>query len=618
MYETLSPIGNTGFYHTPNEPVDPRDCERWPDSPFCTSVGVDPLNAGIQTGIDGISGGGIGYDTFDPISGLGIDEYSAVSDLATRGQTFSPWNLANLEPSISINNCEQCITISPTLFYVSLPPYTVCYRFRDGSCSIPEMPQPYEPPSEPGQPLPDYSPPGPVGYCPAGARLVVYATFRFFAPLRPGTTDPEDPALTGNPYQFRPGLPFDCYNDSRGSHFTNNRYNFIQGNSNDRGTGQHCPIPRHYAGNLDEIRNRLMWDFRISRAPDERQNRPDGQPPIVNPGGWEYNAYTFNFPYVGTYGIGVTSQVLQDGEAPQNRVINGIHSYHWKKVIDLCGSLPPPLPNEDPMACCNTAEIEELLRLVALRIGVTQYPASVPENLLTSEPQRQIRLQSITELFGWYIRQFDALIGEFPVNLKIQDIDPLTEGDQEQEIKLMNVAETLTELYALSAKTSISSDLHTNFLTRLAAEIISTKNAAIITQDYARANAQFLGYKGNPKKRKIPYSFDPESLDSLEKLLKNSEKFVIGWQEDDPESVVAYLQKIVFSAGIIKAVFFRGGGQASQLLSQLRNLVDPDSDAQQASNEDWEAFIRAINDPEGRFNANSSTRPHVNDPTVES
>jgi hypothetical protein len=508
MHDHLVPIGNTGFYHTPTEPVDPRDCDRWPDSPFCTSVSVDPLNAGIQSGIDLATQGEIGYDTFDPISGLGVDEFTAVRDLASRGRTFGLGNLANLEFSVDLNNCEQCVTVTPTLIYISLPPYTICHRFDNGSCSVPEMPSPYEPPQDPDQEFPTFSPPGPVGYCPAGARLVVYTSFYFFAPGRSGTTSPDDPALTGRPYHFRPGLPFDVYNEARGVYYTENRLISYQDDRNNVGTGQYCPIPRHYSGNLEEIRNRLMWDFRISRVPDERPNRLDGQPTVVNPGGWEFNEYSFNFPSVGTYAIAVTSQVLQDGEAPPNRV-SGLRSYHWKKVIDLCGSVPPPQPNQEPMACCNTAEIEELLRLVALRLGVNQYPASVPQNLLTSLPQRQIRLQSLTELFGWYVKQFDALIGEFPINLKIQDIDPLTEGDQEQEIKLMNIAETMVELYALAAKTSINSDLHTNFLTRLAAEIIATKNAAVVTQDYAKANAQFLGYKGNPKKRKIPYAGSP-------------------------------------------------------------------------------------------------------------
>ncbi len=32
----LVPIGDTGLYVTPSEPADPRDCDRYPDSPFCS------------------------------------------------------------------------------------------------------------------------------------------------------------------------------------------------------------------------------------------------------------------------------------------------------------------------------------------------------------------------------------------------------------------------------------------------------------------------------------------------------------------------------------------------------------------------------------------------------
>jgi hypothetical protein len=49
---------------------------------------------------------------------------------------------------------------------------------------------------------------------------------------------------------------------------------------------------------------------------------------------------------------------------------------------------------------------------------------------------------------------------------------------------------------------------------RLASEVIATKNAALITQDYSKANAAFLGYKGNPARREIDYSFDPAKLGS--------------------------------------------------------------------------------------------------------
>ncbi|NJO52623.1 MAG: hypothetical protein HC840_28075 [Leptolyngbyaceae cyanobacterium RM2_2_4] len=49
----------------------------------------------------------------------------------------------------------------------------------------------------------------------------------------------------------------------------------------------------------------------------------------------------------------------------------------------------------------------------------------------------------------------------------------------------------------------------------------------------------------------------------------------------------------------------------------MRNLIDPTSDPQQSRNENWEAFLTAINDPSGRFNADSPTRPHITDPEIE-
>ncbi|NJO76160.1 MAG: hypothetical protein HC833_21850 [Leptolyngbyaceae cyanobacterium RM1_406_9] len=566
MQEGLVPIGNSGFWHTPTEPVDPRDCDRWPDSPYCTSVGIDPLNAGIQSGIDLVTQGEIGYDTFDPLSGLGIEEYSAINDLASRGRTFNPWNLANLEPSVTINNCEQCITVSPTLFYISLPPYTICHRFNDGSCRANLEPEP-EPPEDLQPPDMWFPNQSGIGHsnCWYTVTVAMYqARIRYNEGLERIVTFPpiyKTSTLKG------PYLGFLV-------RIVNHQYRgYVCWGASDRyPNGARSWLTEHGVYGAESYR---------------------GSGPIPSP-----------LPHF----VSIERFTGQLFGIPQQEIL----TCDERPYIQ-----PPPQPQREPMACCNTAEIEELLRLVALRLGVNQYPASVPQNLLTNLPERQIQLQSLTELFGWYVRQFDALIGEFPIDIKIQDVDPLTEGNQEQEIKLMNVAETLTELYALAAKSSINGDLHTNFLTRLAAEVIATKNASIVTQDYARANAQFLGYKGNPKKRKIPYAFDTEQLDSLEKLLKNSDKFVVGWQEDDPESVVNYLQKIVFAAGIIKAVFFRGGSQASQLVNELRNLIDPTSDPQQSRNENWEAFLTAINDPSGRFNADSPTRPHITDPEIE-
>ena len=77
----LVPIGDTGIYISPNDPVDPRDCEKWPSSPHCGGSGINP---------------------FVPKTDVGI--------------------------SVSKNPCEICVEIQPSILFIDGPPTYVCYR----------------------------------------------------------------------------------------------------------------------------------------------------------------------------------------------------------------------------------------------------------------------------------------------------------------------------------------------------------------------------------------------------------------------------------------------------------------------------------------------------------
>jgi hypothetical protein len=90
-YDRLVPVGNSDFYVTPNDPVDPWDCEAWPGSPYCDGGPVvDPLESGYP---------------------------GAYADLG-----------------ISPDGCEVCLTITPSILWMEGPPYTVCYRFPGPGC----------------------------------------------------------------------------------------------------------------------------------------------------------------------------------------------------------------------------------------------------------------------------------------------------------------------------------------------------------------------------------------------------------------------------------------------------------------------------------------------------
>jgi hypothetical protein len=243
------------------------------------------------------------------------------------------------------------------------------------------------------------------------------------------------------------------------------------------------------------------------------------------------------------------------------------------------------------------------------RLGLHDLPGMVPETLLAySDNQKPLTLQTYVDLFQWFIQQFDALVGKFPIEIEIEDVDPTTQGAQTKKIELPNISEALAEMYGLNITSATNSDISINFLMRLAAEIITTKNAALITQDYVKANASFLGYKGNPKKRKVDYAFDPTNLESLEKILNESSQYIMGWEEDDKDSLIDYLQRLMFSAGIIKAVFFRSSKQMNQMRDEMLRFVEDTNASDDAA---WDRFKQEINNPDSQFNQGNNPQPHI-------
>lgn len=261
-----------------------------------------------------------------------------------------------------------------------------------------------------------------------------------------------------------------------------------------------------------------------------------------------------------------------------------------------------------------------ILNKLGRRVGLDAYPIEVPEALLQGQGDKVIKLQSNAEFLYWIVTQMDGLIGQFPIDIEVKDIDPLKAGDQKKTITLPNIAEAIAELYGLTIKSSVNQEVELNMLLRLAAETIATKNAAVVTQDYARANANFLGYKGNFKPRELQYNFDfsganldPKSKEPvvLENLLKTVTGYVQGWQLEDKETVVGFLQKLMFSAGIIKAVFFRGKGNQKELNRELNSMAGDDK----AQQDRYEAFIKEINDPNSKYNKESGDKPEIKDET---
>lgn len=529
----LVPLGIPGFYQSPAEPVDPTDCERWPDSPYCGGTGVN----------------------LDDFRGLDFDVHA--------------------------NPCEVCVTLTPTLGFISLPPYTVCRRSDNPECKLPGPP----PPPAPGridptdQQLMDY-----LGGFPPGCRATIqYARWVRVVPGEPAPF----------PSAGAPGDQVSPQIDYRGNVIWNVEraqqvYPDISGGS----TGMLAFLGAY--GSSDPQIFSSVYEFQIATA-DYRLTELILWVKSLNefyyePDTGESTLRNSNFAYAGVI-VGCSGPDDQEQFAPRGPAI----------------APPYPLPCtpcEDDMACCSS-ESEELLRLIARRLGTDQFPAKVPRSLSADDGNATTQIQSLAELMGWYIRQFDALVGQFPIEITFDDIDPLKEGDQKKTLRLPNIAETLAELMGVSTLTSINSNTLVDGMVRNLIEANAAKTYALKGQYLAQAIADYLSFDTKEVRTPVPCSFTPGKTE-FDDLLRESDQKVELTHYDDQRDFEDELKELLAAAAVIKAVHYRKYRGSQDLKDQVKNRFkelinlaekgspNPSDSDDSGSRSDFDTFVEDV------------------------
>jgi hypothetical protein len=251
-----------------------------------------------------------------------------------------------------------------------------------------------------------------------------------------------------------------------------------------------------------------------------------------------------------------TDNVIMEVFATSQLQVNQIAQLHLenaRQAADLC-------------LARNTNALDILLE----KIGAVHLPATVPK-ILTNRGKGTIQINSLAEFLAYTVRQMDALCGQYPIKIEIQDEDLTQEGNQKKEINLPNIAESLAEIFGLLMTIRAESDANLSATVRGLIEIGSTKQAALLAHDYAKGNAEYLGYKGKQVENKVPFAFNP-GQEKLDAVLKESEVSVKGWENDDSEDLNTHLAPLLELAAMWKAQNFRNLG-ASDTLTKLKFLL---------------------------------------------
>ncbi|MFP4298672.1 MAG: hypothetical protein ACLFT0_12530 [Spirulinaceae cyanobacterium] len=212
---------------------------------------------------------------------------------------------------------------------------------------------------------------------------------------------------------------------------------------------------------------------------------------------------------------------------------------------------------ETPDISTRLDKLEEKLNRICELLGDEDFPVKVPE-CLTDEKEKLVEKPNIPQLLTWQTLQLDALLGQFPICIKIKDADLDEEGNQEREIKIPNVAEGLAELLGQATTAAVIGGTNLNVSTRCLIEAGFAKKIATQNYFYHEATADFLGYEVEEGYEAVAFSFDPCAVEDLEKALQATQQEVpcVRFKQREKNDLPATLDQLLRAAAIVQAVFF--------------------------------------------------------------
>lgn len=583
-------LGKYGFYWSPVEPVDPYDCQRFPNSPFCSIDGALDVGAG------------------------------GIKDALKKRPT-----LLDLGVDFSENEAEIVLSIEPSFFWTPLPPLDIAYRKPEYRPNVGD-------PNAPTNSLPGEIPNGGLPFnfnpyaFPEKAYQEVLVEFTLCGWMRgsypktrlAGAIDLSNATVIKPPEEYiskwditPAAFPVGNNHYFRKSDYHINYYTF-----NDQPYGQ------PYWVTPDSGFLGAYPEFQPAYYPNGNYLS------TIRYQGVDWRAETFKLAFFYRYGIGQWGEIgsrwedigyagystLEEALSAQGTSLDqwlifvmqvstpeGMEKLSWNPV-QLASAPPlPPIPPEEPnMGCC--AETNELLRLLLQKIGADDLPATVSTSLIQKgdEPDETMQIESLADLTAWIAKNFAELMGQWEIPIEIEDNDPLTAGNQKQTIRLPNLAEAIAELFGLAFNSNLQTSLILNTTIRTLQEAGHTKQQALLAHLYSRANAEFLGYEASEKQIEIGMAFTPGEED-FARFLQESTQKMKGWENTDSADLRTYLTDLLQAAAIIRAVYgerVNSGGNLTQqiidLVKSQSSILDDDTASDGSGQTNWEKWKELV------------------------
>jgi hypothetical protein len=192
------------------------------------------------------------------------------------------------------------------------------------------------------------------------------------------------------------------------------------------------------------------------------------------------------------------------------------------------------------------------------RSGLHQLPGDVPQFVTDDggvSATRKIYTQ--LEFLEWLFYQIDALVGSFPVKIKVKD------GGGTTDFRLENVSEAVAEIMGILFQVAADADAASNIALRATLEGLKAQTAATQNQSYLRAIVDALGVRTAPIPIEIKASINPSTISesggeiSVKDVLQFCRQYAWGIKYNERDELIGILQRILFNSEIVRSVFYR-------------------------------------------------------------
>ena len=241
------------------------------------------------------------------------------------------------------------------------------------------------------------------------------------------------------------------------------------------------------------------------------------------------------------------------------------------------------------------------LAIVHGRLGLSDYPVTVPADLTaTKEVDKTVDLPSLTRFQSWTVRQLDAILGNYPIKIKIKDSDLLKTGDQELDMVFPNMSEALAEILGLSLNNNIAMDAMIHAVLRNLHETGSNKLISTKTYHLLAACQEYLGFKSKQVTTKVPFTYNPlagssrDEPDTFQNAMKPTEMEIAIEENDDKTAIASSLRILLEAAAIIKAANFRKASDLEALKQLYKGLFGKKDDQNPSGEEDFDTWLNKV------------------------